>query len=98
MRGGIPAVRPGTHPANEYEPGTFRPDPENPSAPRLLHAATPGWSAGERPQALAVDTDGRIALLAWRGDGECRLHLLDDKAQPLAVHALAEVRFAYALD
>jgi hypothetical protein len=64
-------------PAADYAPGTFRPDPENPSPPSLKIFDGVAWPAGERPQALALAADGTLALLSWFGDGECRLRLFD---------------------
>ncbi|HRP24357.1 phage tail protein [Thauera sp.] len=95
LRGCLQAARP----AADYAATTFRPDPENADAPRLHLAPALAWPTGERPQAIAAHPDGRLALLSWFGDGECRLRLLEADARALgAAQTLAGLRFAYALD
>lgn len=85
-------------PAAEYAAGTFRPDPENPSPLVMRVLERLAWPAGERPQAMAVAEDGRLALLSWFGDGECRLRLIDADGTVGSPQALSDLRFAYALD
>lgn len=95
LRGCMQSARP----AADYAPGTFRPDPENSAPPRLSPPVALTWPDGERAQAIAAHEDGRLALLSWFGDGECRLRLLEaDGAALGAAQTLAELRFAYALD
>ncbi|KAI5912936.1 phage tail protein [Thauera sp. 2A1] len=86
-------------PAADYAHTTFRPDPENPDAPHLLPCERVAWPIGERPQAMAVSADGRLALLSWSGDGDTALRVLDVELGLLgAPQSLAGVRFGYALD
>lgn len=86
-------------PTADYAPATFRPDPENPTPPRLAEPLALAWPADERPQALAVAADGTLALLAWAGDGEARVHLVERGAARLGpAQRLDGARFAYALD
>ena len=86
-------------PAADYAPGTFRPDPENPSPPTLKILAGVAWPVGERPQSLALARDGTLALLSWFGDGECRLRLLDRQVGTLGpAQTLAAAAFAYSID
>ena len=86
-------------PAADYAPATFRPDPENPSPPTLRLFEGLAWPAGERPQALALASDGTLALLSWAGDGESRLRLLDRQLGTLgAAQTLGGAAFAYSID
>jgi phage tail-like protein len=64
----------------EFDPGTFRPSPENPDAPRieLLPLELP---ADARPVALAASPTGRLAVAQWGADGALRLQLLDRDAR-----------------
>lgn len=55
---------------------TFRPRPENPATPGFaLDGRQPAWAAGEQPVALSCSPEGRLAVIAWRADGETWLHL-----------------------
>jgi phage tail-like protein len=86
-------------PAADHAHTTFRPEPENPTPPRLLPCEGVAWPVGERPQALAVAGDGSIVMLSWAGDGESGLRLFDRRAGRLgARQALDGVRFAYGVD
>ena len=86
-------------PAADYTHDTFRPAPENPVPPRSLSCEGVSWPAGERPQALAVDGEGRVVLLSWTGDGESGLRLFDAERGRLGPRqTLESVRFAYAVD
>ncbi len=86
-------------PAADYLPTTFRPDPENPTPPTLRLFDGVAWPAGERPQALALASDGSLALLSWFGDGESRLRLLDRQSGTLGpAQTLAGAAFAYSID
>lgn len=86
-------------PAAEYAHTTFRPDPENPTAPRLLPCERVSWPVDERPQALAVAADGAIVLLSWAGAGESGVRVFDVAAGLLGSRQeLSGVRFAYAID
>ena len=56
-------------PAADYAPATFRPDPKTPARRRSgCSGALPGRPASG--QALALASDGTLALLSWAGDGE----------------------------
>lgn len=95
LEGCVQAARP----AAEYAHTTFRPDPENPTPPRLLPCDRVVWPVGERAQALAVALDGSVALLSWSGDGDSNLRLFDVSAGVLgARQGLDGVRFGYAID
>jgi phage tail-like protein len=72
VQGQPSAVRP--HPP--FNPGTFRPCPENPDPPRLQIKAKATWPAQESAVALAVNPDGRLALLTWSSSGFAKLRLL----------------------
>lgn len=86
-------------PGADYAPGTFRPDPENPTPPTLRMLDGVRWPAGERPQSLALADDGTLAMLSWFGDGECRLRLFDRQLGTLGpAQTLAGAAFAYAVD
>ncbi len=86
-------------PAADYLPTTFRPDFENPSPPTLSLFDGVAWPAGERAQALAVASDGSLALLSWFGDGESRLRLFDRQLGVLgSAQILGAATFAYSID
>jgi phage tail-like protein len=83
----------------DYAGTVFRPDPENCHPPELRVLADLGWPVGERPVALASDSQGGLALLSWIGDGEVQLRRLDMRAERLQnAFALSGVRCAYALE
>lgn len=79
-----------------YDPGTFRPSPENPDAPRveLLPTALP---ATLRPVALAASAGGRLAVAGWGGDGALTLLLLDAAGAATAEVPLDGAAYAHAL-
>ncbi|MCP5310781.1 phage tail protein [Cognatazoarcus halotolerans] len=86
-------------PAADYAHTTFRPAPENPTPPTLRLFDGVSWPAGERPQSLALASDGTLALLSWFGDGESRLRLFDRRLGRLgAVQTLDGALFAYSID
>ncbi|WP_418320180.1 phage tail protein [Piscinibacter sakaiensis] len=76
-----------------YDPGTFRPSPENPDAPHieLLPVALP---AELRPVAMAASPAGRLAVACWGADGE--LVLLASGADGAAPQRLVLAGAAYA--
>jgi len=95
LSGCVQPARPAAH----YLPGTFRPDPENPTPLMLRLFDGVVWPAGERAQALALAGDGSLALLSWFGDGESRLRLLDRQLGTLGpAQTLAAASFAYSID
>lgn len=95
LRACINAARP----AAEYDPGTFRPDGEYDSELNLQVLDAVAWDDDERPRALAMSGDRRLALLSWRLGGESRIRLLDQRTGRLgAAHRLRDARFSYALD
>src|SRR5262249_27882773 len=63
----------------EFAATTFRPEPENPTAPRLeIDDRQPAWqNPPVRPIAIACNAEGHLALLAWDASGESWLHLRD---------------------
>lgn len=80
-----------------YDPGTFRPAPENGDAPRivLLPAALP---AQLRPIALAASAEGRLAVSAWGEGGALSVMLLAPGTQaPGLPQRLAGAEHAHAL-
>ncbi len=79
-----------------YDPGTFRPAPENPDAPRieLLSVALP---AQLRPVALAASPAGRLAVAGWAGDGALQLLLFDARGRATARVQLEGADYAHAL-
>lgn len=84
-------------PAVDYDPGTFRPSPENPDAPRveLLPVVLP---AGTRPVLIAASAAGRLAVAAWGADGALSLMLIaDDGAAVQATLRLAGAEHGHAL-
>jgi phage tail-like protein len=77
-------------------PGTFRPLPENPDAPRLEVLPTP-LPAGWRPVALACSAQDRLALAHWAADGELHLQLFDAQGRPQGSTVLEGGAHAHAL-
>ena len=61
-------------PFDAYDPGTFRPDPENPVAPRLRVHEGARWT--EETVAIACSPGGRVAILAWGEQGRALLRVL----------------------
>ena len=66
-------------PAPEPDPGTWRPDLEDPDPPRLGRVLDLKLGEGEEPVALASSPAGRLALLTWMADGAARLRLLGEE-------------------
>jgi phage tail-like protein len=61
-------------PFESYDPGTFRPDPENPVAPRLRVYDRARWA--DETAAIACSPGGRVAVLTWGADGRALLRVL----------------------
>jgi len=78
-------------PDRVFDPGTFRPTPEDPETIRVrrgeLHLAD-----DEQAVALAVGADGRVAVLTHRTSADARVHLLDAEGQALRHFSLTGVR------
>ncbi len=83
----------------EFAPTTFRPEPENPSAPFFeLDPRQPLWSdPAEKPIAIACSPAGRLALLTWNAVGENWLHLRDLNGRWNAPRQLAGTMHATTL-
>ena len=78
------------------DPGTFRPAPENPDAPRvevLDLELPPAW----RPVTLACSAAGRLAVAHWAADGELRLQIFDAAGQARGSVVLEGAEHAHAL-
>jgi phage tail-like protein len=63
-------------PWQSYDPGVFRPDPENPVPPRLRVLKGARWGDDEETIAIACSPRGRVGLLTWDKDGESLLRVL----------------------
>jgi phage tail-like protein len=76
----------------EFAATTFRPDPENPNAPRLeLDPRQPNWqNSTERPIAIACSTEERLALLSWDAAGNSWLHLREANGEWRAPRQLVD--------
>lgn len=48
----------------DYDPGVFRPRPENPDPPRLIEHAD-GPVPGEIPVGISTDPEGHVTVLSW---------------------------------
>lgn len=83
-------------PPPAYAATTFRPEVENPNAPRLRLAGAPAAQPGETWQALAVSPGGRVALLAWRDGGGAQLYVTQ-AGRFLDAKTLAGASFPYSL-
>lgn len=85
-------------PYAEYAPGTFRPDPENPSPPTLEIMESVTWPADESPVALACAPDGALALLGWPNGGDAVVRLLAPGGESLApAQTLDGARYPHAV-
>jgi phage tail-like protein len=76
----------------DYDPSTFRPQPENPHPPviEVLPLALP---AGEDAVLVAASRAGRVAVVGWGADSRVTLHLLSqgpDGAWTLSPGAVLE--------
>lgn len=74
-------------PDRTFDPGTFRPLPEDPETIRVRRAAL-SLEVDESAVALAVGADGRVAVLTWRVGEDARIHVLDDAGDRLSTFAL----------
>jgi phage tail-like protein len=83
-------------PASPHPPDVFRPDPENPDAPRLVPWEDVEWDPEEDPVALAVGETGLVAL-AWGPDGEARLRRLNERGSLSRATVLQGARFAHSI-
>ena len=61
-----------------YSPTAFRPEVENPGAPRLALAGRLALGAGEQLVALAASPSGKLALLCWRSAGDAFVLIEDE--------------------
>ena len=84
---------------DDYDPGVFRPAPENGDAPMLTLVDTPTWPPGEEARALATAPDGALAVLTWLDDdgrAGVRRWLPGASRWSAPVH-LQDADYAYAL-
>lgn len=79
-----------------YDPGTFRPQPENPDAPRL-EPWPEALPADLRPVTLAASAAGQMAVACWAADGALQLLLIDAAGRIGARHTLEGAAHAHAL-
>jgi phage tail-like protein len=86
---GLPLPR---RPEPDWDPGTWRPDPEDPDPPRLTRLFDLELAAGEEPVALAASPRGQLALLTWAADGAARLRLLREEEGRLGFDPPLELR------
>jgi len=73
LRGAPSSARP----KPPYAPGVFRPCQENADPPQLEIQEKALWPAGENAVAIAVNPDGRLALLTWLPTGPAKIRMLD---------------------
>lgn len=79
-----------------YDPGTFRPSPENPDAPRIEWLDVP-LPPDLRPVALAASPGGRLAVAHWGPDGALMLQLFDRAGHATGLLQLDGAAYAHAL-
>jgi phage tail-like protein len=80
---------------------TFRPDEENPDPPRLSLCEDAFWPPGEEAVAIALNAQGRLALLSWppddQMDGLARVRRLGPGGEFEPAIELEGSRFPYSL-
>ncbi|HEU4451613.1 MAG TPA: phage tail protein [Longimicrobium sp.] len=84
-------------PFQQFDPGTFRPDPENPDPPRLRLFEEAAWPE-VTTAAVACSPEGRVAVLTWDdADGQGLLRVLGEDGRLSDPILLAGAFYPYSL-